>query len=545
MLRTPTLLPALVLGCCLSLPQMARADSAGRGFTDAADFGFSPNATGVQNARALQRAADRAGTIVVNRPGTYKLAGTVYLGSQTALLFGANVFVKKVAEQGAFTHVLLNKGALTKTWDEQITVSGLQLIVNGVDVRNWKVFGLHGQIAFFYVKDLRIERFRCLDGGRLQYAIHVCTFEDITIEDVLIRGDKDGVHLGRGRRFTIRDGTFETGDDAIALNAHDYSVGNPELGWIEDGVVENVHDLANPKRQVGYFCRILAGAWVDWRAGMEVQQSDTVVSEGRLYRVQANPDGTVYKSVTRPTHKTGAMVLDGINWGVVQDDVTYTAGVRNVVFRDIFLEKPRVAFSIHFDNDRYSRSYYPGAAVPQQENLSFENVRVLYDSPADFFQIRTPVNVLSVANSSLRNNRVSFLSNKAMTDYGRTHVSFTGCIFGHSGKLPLVVNGVPGKVIALKTASSVELSTDFSASVIPGTGTITVESDLTGLRKDEAQSGIWLVASYDVALHMGSGLGRRRFAHFADLTPTARAPYGTLVPRGLVPTSHCARRQPC
>ena len=37
------------------------------------------------------------------------------------------------------------------------------------------------------------------------------------------------------------------------------------------------------------------------------------------------------------------MVLDGINWGMVQNDVTYTAGVRNVVFRDIFLEKPRIA----------------------------------------------------------------------------------------------------------------------------------------------------------------------------------------------------------
>ncbi len=195
-----------------------------------------------------------------------------------------------------------------------------------------------------------------------------------------------------------------------------------------------MRDLPNPKRQVGYFCRILAGAWVDWRPGMEVQQSDTVVSEGRLYRVQANPDGTAYTSV-RPDTQEGRDGAGRDQLGRRQNDVTYTAGVRNVVFRDIFLEKPRVAFSIHFDNDRYSRWDYPGAAIPLQENLSFENVRVLYDSPADFFQIRTPVNVLSVANSSLRNNRVSFLSNKAMTDYGRTHVSFTGCVFGHPGKL--------------------------------------------------------------------------------------------------------------
>jgi len=379
--------------------------------------------------------------------------------------------------------VLLNKGALTKTYDEHITVSGLHLIVDGVDVRKWLVYGLHGQIAFFYVKDLRIERFRCLDGGRAQYVIHVCTFEDIIIDDIRIQGAKDGVHLGRGRRFTIRNGAFETGDDAIALNAHDYSVGNPELGWIEDGVIENMHDLPNPQQQVGYFSRILAGAWIDWRPGMEVRQSDTVVSGGKLYRVQASPDGTVYKSVTRPAHESGAEVLDGINWGVVQNDVTYTAGVRNVVFRDIFLEKPRVAFSVHFDNDKFSRSYYPGATVPRQENLVFDNVRVLYESPTDLLQIRTPVDVLSIANSSLRDNRISFVSNNAMSDYGKTRINMTGCVFGKPGKLELVVNKVPRKIVSLKTWGSIELSDNFSAAVVPGEGSIVVDSDLTGLRK--------------------------------------------------------------
>ena len=216
---------------------------------------------------------------------------------------------------------------------------------------------------------------------------------------------------------------------------------------------------------------------------MEVQQSDTVVSEGRVYRVQANPDGTVYKSVTRPTHKTGAKVLDGINWGVVQDDVTYTAGVRNVVFRDIFLHKPRTAFTIHFDNDKYSRSYYPGAAVPRQENILFENVRVLYESPTEFLQIRTPVDVVTISNSSLRNNQIAFHSNKAMADYQKTLINMIGCTFSHPGTLRLLVNGVPNKSIVLKTSGSIELSDSFSAAVVPGGGTITVDSDLPGLRK--------------------------------------------------------------
>ena len=482
-----------ILMTCMLLGTILRAQSASthtltdavaaKGFINAADFGFSPNATGVENMHALQRALNQTGTVVVSVPGIYKLAGTVYIGSNTSLLFGNNVFIKKVAERGPFSHVLLNKGALTKTWDHHIRVSRLQLIVNSVDVRKWKVYGLQGQIAFFYVKDLEIDNFRCLDLGPVQYAIQVCTFEDLLIDNVYIEGGKDGIHLGRGKRFTLRNGTFETGDDAIALNGHDYSTGNPELGWIEDGVIENMRDLPNPKHRVGYFCRILAGAWTDWRPGMEVQQSDTVVSDGRLYRVQEHPDGKIYKSITRPTFKSGSKILDGINWGVVQDDVTYTAGVRDVVFRDIFLEKVRPAFSIHFDNDRYSRSYYPGAPVPLQQNILIEDARVLYDEPTDFLEVSTPVDVVTIANSTLRNNHITFYSNKAMTDYRSTRINMTGCIFTFPGSLQLLVNKVHGKRILFKTSGSIASSDNFSASVVAGGGDITLNSDLPGLKR--------------------------------------------------------------
>jgi hypothetical protein len=461
----------------------ALAPAASPGFVNAAQFGFSPTNSGLENTKALQRAVDRTGTIIVSEPGTYNIGGTVFIGSHTALVFGHNVFLKKVNEAGEFTHVLLNKGALTKTWDEHISVAGLSIIVNGMDVRNFLVYSLHGQLAFFYVKDLRVERFRCLDLGRSQYGIHVCTFEDIVIEDVMIRGDKDGVHLGRGKRFTIRDGTFQTYDDAIALNAHDYDVGNPELGWIEEGLVENCRDLTDDKKKVGFFCRIIAGAWLDWSEGMEVQKSDTVVSQGRLYRVFAAPDKRKYKSVTRPTHERGRQELDGITWVMVQDYPTYDAGVRNVTFRDIFLERPRTGFSVHVDNDHFSRSVYPGAKLPQQAQLSFDNIRVLHNEETILINVRTPVDVLAVANSSLRHNRIVFHGLPIVPDYLPTKINLTGCSFNHPGALDLVENLVPGKQITLKTTGSVELSEKFSARVIPGKGTITVDSDLTGLKK--------------------------------------------------------------
>ena len=432
--------------------------------------------------QALQKAVDQGGTIQVSTPGTYKLAGTVYLGSHTTLQFGNGVFIQKVNEQGDFSHVLINKGAKTKTFDQNITVEGLHIIVNGMDVRKFvEAYGLHGQLAFFYVKDLKIERFRCLDLGKAQYGIHVCTFEDLIIDDVIIKGQKDGVHLGRGKRFTIRNGVFQTFDDAIALNAHDYATGNPELGWIENGVIENCHDL-NAENTTGYFCRILAGAWIDWDPGMEVQQSDAVVSNGRLYRVQAKPDGTLYKSLTQPSHEKGSMVLDGINWGVVQDEVTYTAGVRNVVFRNIFLEKPRIGLSIHFDNDKYSRSYYPGAAIPLQEQLVFDNVRVLHDQDIPLLSIATPVNMVTLSNCHIRNNRIHFLSNKAMRDYLKTNILIYGCNFEHHGPMDLLVNAVENKEVLLKTFGNVALYDDFLARVMGGKGKIVVESDLPGLK---------------------------------------------------------------
>lgn len=448
-------------------------------FINASDFGFSPDVSGIENTKALQNAVDHQGTIVVSRPGVYKMAGTVYIGSNTSLIFGNNVFIEKVDEKGAFTHVFLNKGALTKIYDQHIAIEGLNLMVNGVDKPMDEVFGLRGHVAFFYVKDLLIERFRCEDLAKPQYCIQVCTFEDIIINDVVIKGDKDGIHLGRGKRFTISNGIFYTFDDAIGLNALDYATGNPELGWIEDGKVENCYDLEDGKRPVtGFFCRMLGGGWMDWKAGMEVRHSDAVVSNGRIYRVQAEVDGKVYRSLTQPTHTSGTQVLDGIKWGVIQNDVVYTAGVRNVIFRDIFLEKPRTAFSVNFNDDNYCRSYYPGAELPVQEQIAFDNIRVKYSQPGNLISVSSPVDVISLTNSVLKDNRIVFYGVDAVPDYLKTKINITGTVFTHQGIMELLTNKVDRKEIFLQTTSNIALYENFSAKVNPGNGKVKVLSDL-------------------------------------------------------------------
>ena len=55
------------------------------------------------------------------------------------------------------------------------------------------------------------------------------------------------------------------------------------MGWIEDGLIEDCYDLAD-EDTTGYFCRILAGAWVTgiraWRSKILTPWSVQAVSTG-------------------------------------------------------------------------------------------------------------------------------------------------------------------------------------------------------------------------------------------------------------------------
>ena len=199
---------------------------------------------------------------------------------------------------------MLNKGALTRTYNHNITITGMEVRVNNVDLPMSTIYGLRGHVAFFYVKDLRIERFRLTGLVNGQFALHICTFEDLLINDAIIKGKKDGIHLGPGKRFKISNCVFQTGDDAIALVPGDWVSANPEYGNLEDGVIENCSDIPDDYLE-GAFSKIVASAWVDWKPGIEVKHGDCVVSNGRMYRVVANLDNKVYKSVTQPAFEKG------------------------------------------------------------------------------------------------------------------------------------------------------------------------------------------------------------------------------------------------
>lgn len=359
---------------------------------------LSDKQNGAKNRIALQELLDQGGTIRIEKQGTYEIEDTLYIESHTHLFLGKGVILKRAASSiGSF--FLINRGAFEKTWDSDITIEGLQLMTNGVEARyHSAIYGLTGEVSLFYVKELKVFDFVCMDLPRLSYGLHICTFEDIVLERLHIEGRKDAVHLGTGKCFVIRHGVFRTYDDPIALNAHDYAVANPQMGWIEDGLIEDCYDLED-ESTVGYFCRILAGSWVDWYPSMEIQNSDTVVSGGRVYRAFQKPDGVVSISKTAPMHKEGMSTLDGINWVMVQENVVYNCGCRNIHFKDIHLLKKRdVALSIHFDHDWYSRSVYPSSEMPVQENIVFENI-VVENEIACMVRSITPVDVIKIVNS--------------------------------------------------------------------------------------------------------------------------------------------------
>lgn len=460
---------------------MKAIDNNAKGYIDASFYGFSPKASGVDNAKALQKAVNQGGTITVNQPGTYKIASTVFIGDNTSLVFGNGVYLEKSAEKRVFSHVFLNKGALTRTYNHKIEIIGLNLKVNGVDLWMDQIYGLRGHIAFFYVKDLKIERFRCLDLAKGQFCLHICTFENVLINDAIIKGKKDGIHFGPGKRFRVSNVVFNTADDAIALVPGDWVSANPEYGDLEDGIIENCTDIPDDYLE-GAFAKIVASGWIDWKPGMEVRHGNAVLSNGRIYRVVEEIDGKVYKSNTRPDFNEGMKKLDGINWLMFQTDTIHTAKVRNVVFRDIFLYSIRTPFQLMCYGNNYEHSYYPGALMPVQGNIVLDNINMLSDNSQPMISISSPCDFITITNSKFKNNGIRFEHSVDFDRYPPTYISITNSVFTHSGENLLIENKSPGKEIYLKTNGNLIVGKDFSVKMEAGKGKIYMDSDLTDFK---------------------------------------------------------------
>ena len=372
--------------------------------------GFSPKNNGDENRRALQKLFDIGGHILIDKPGKYDVVGTAYIGSDTTLEFVSGASLRRVPSGNGDGALIMNKSAEKRLYDENIVIRGMTLECNGVDIsrEHENIVGANAHVVLFYTKHTKIENFTCLDLPHHGFCIQICTFEDSVVENVHVEGMKDAVHYGPGKDFVLRNGTFRTFDDPVALNANDYAVANPEMGWIENGLIENCVDLDQPET-TGFFCRLLAGSWSEWKSGMVIRNSDTVISGGRMYRAKMPPDYKEYISVTPPTHERGKAIVDGITWVMTQDkNVSLSCGCRNIVFRDIRLEKNRpTAFCFHFDEDKYSHSYYPYSDAPLQTGIVLDNIKIRANVPY-LVRATTPVGHVEVINSEIKNTKLRF-----------------------------------------------------------------------------------------------------------------------------------------
>ena len=190
-------------------------------------FGFSPTASADQNVAALQTTVAGGGLITIDTPGVYELNNTILLDSNTKLMCAPGVVFKKVAP---YCNVLLNRGALTKEYNENITIDGLEISVNGHEAMPTLVYGLRSQLGFFYVKDLSIKNITCLDGGPRQFLVYIVTWERLHIENVRLAGDKDGIKLNNGHDAVINNLDLTTYDDGLSLCGTDYPSVVVEVG---------------------------------------------------------------------------------------------------------------------------------------------------------------------------------------------------------------------------------------------------------------------------------------------------------------------------
>lgn len=435
---------------------------------DAASYGFDPSATASVNTAALQAALDVGGVITVNTPGTYELNDTLYIGSNTRLLMCIGVIFKKT---GYYSNVLLNSGALTKTYDENIEVAGLQIEVNGVDnLTTLLVDGLRGQLSFFYVKNLILRDFKCLDLGIGQFCIHIVTWERVYFNNIHIEGEKDGIDLGPGHDFLGENIIFKTYDDAIALIGQGYTTVTPEVGDVYNVTFRNVID--NVKNGLGYLIRPMAGSWADYSIGNAYKTSDLCVNAGNIYMVD-NTSGFSAVGANAPVHSSGIVTgADGIEWRFLQVGAFYTANIYNVTLDNITCLDPRSTIGVYLLDSADMRAAYPGT-----EDQSFVSEFKVTNSSlnnTDSVVCRVGGNLKEITFGNCVFDDIQSLVytlDKLADSNPLLKVSVTGCVFKNIDDVYFLYNLKQGLLIDISMAGNTYESCVFS-SVINGTSEI-------------------------------------------------------------------------
>jgi hypothetical protein len=376
---------------------------------DASGYGFLTTASASVNTAALQAALDIGGIITIRTPGSYELNDTLYIGSNTKLICCPGVIFKKT---GNYSNVLVNKGALTRTWDEDIEIDGITIEVNGVDnITTLDVPGLRAQIGFFYVKHLTFKNFKIEDLGSSQYAIQIVRWYNVYFKNITIEGEKDGLDIGVGNNGLFEDINFTTHDDAIALFGAGYPSVTMEVGDVYNITFRNCNDYI--KDGVGYSCRIMTGSWSDWSNGNTYQTGDICSNGGNIY-ICNNENGFSDIAANAPTHTSGDIAgADGIIWRFCNTDSIHSFNVYNITFDNCNYFDVRAPVDVRWIDSIWTRSVYPGTET-QSYVKDIRIVNCTFDGPNVIVQ-----NTGNLKNTVINNCIINDMSNVIYSDnYG-------------------------------------------------------------------------------------------------------------------------------
>lgn len=466
------------------LPRVEKLEESSAQTKNASAYGFLPTNDGTTNSINLQNCVNGGGTIIVDLVGTYSIAKSIMLDSDTKLIFGKGVKVSLVEENGSSPkYPFINRGALTEEYNENIAIEGLHIVTNGIQGNDIDLLaGQRGYIAMKRIKNLTLKDIEILDVPSGWYTIHIQQFYNINLEHIHVEGMKDGIHLGVGKKFRIAHCLFKTNDDSIALNAHDYPSGTSEFGWIEDGIIEDITILPTPSGNVSRGVYALGGAWADWKNGNSYQPlGDACVSNNGVYVTMGVRSTQKIVSTQQPNHASGKKTYsDGLTWiRLDNQSAQYDAGVRNISVRDLHIASDGRVATFSLDNDDFSNGLYEGCAAPVFENITFENIRQDDYARESAFYTSVPFSNLRLSNFDLKVGLRGISTEKIERDTysGKCTLLITGMAL-YQKSIVFIKNDRGQRHLDVKMTGTMIIQNSTSLPTIYGSANVNVVSDI-------------------------------------------------------------------
>jgi hypothetical protein len=299
---------------------------------------LSPSASAYTNVAALQAALDIGGFIVILDPGIYEMNTSLYINSKTHLYCAPGVIFKKVADYGS---VIRNAGSVTRVYDEDITIEGLEIIVDGKTAS--VTDGMNGNLAFAYIRNLTMRNIRIADGDSTLFGIHIINFDTVKLYNLYLHGLKDALHFHCGHDAFVDGLDMAVTDDGIGIDGLEWNRLNAGISDTYNITIKNVKETYVPGA-VGFSITSRVSTWEDWTSGHSYTYRQAALnSVGDLYQ---SDTGATTVATVEPTHKSGYHTgADGISWHYLDSDINfYSTDVYNITFEDcVFARSPMQA----------------------------------------------------------------------------------------------------------------------------------------------------------------------------------------------------------